>query len=59
MFSVNSIIRNEDKDNITYSKDNSFSTGVTDLTGEHLLYLTSNALTNYENIGPNYQRNIL
>ena len=59
LFSVNSIIRNEDKDNITYTNANIFSTGVIDLTGEHLLYLTSNALTNYDNVGPNYQRNIL
>jgi hypothetical protein len=42
-----------------YTTNNPFYSGVIDLIGIHSIYITSNALTTYNNIGSRGERNIL
>jgi hypothetical protein len=58
--SLNSVIRNDTNIPLqAYTSSKPFYTGVVDLVGAHTLYITSTALTTYNNIGSRGERNIL
>jgi hypothetical protein len=56
--SINDVIRNYDPSTIS-DNNNKFSTGVIDLMGIHNIYIKSSVLSNFSNIGPQGERNII
>jgi hypothetical protein len=58
--SLNNVIRNDTAPTMQqYTASNPFYSGVVDLVGIHTIYITSSALTTYNNIGSRGERNIL
>ena len=58
--SINSVVRNDSAPSMQeYTTNNPFYSGVIDLVGIHSIYITSTALTTYNNIGSRGERNIL
>ena len=57
--SINDMIRINGSTFQIYDTNNSFKTGFIDLLAYHSIYLTSTKLSNYSNLGPGDQRNVL
>ena len=57
--SLNSMLRINNRINDPFTSTSSFRTGFVDLQPLHSIYFTSTKVSNYSNLGPNGQRNVL